>query len=185
MNSRYARRLQLLVGVRAASASALHAQTYKALHTYSINSGGYSGIVPAGLMSQGQDGNLYSTIQNNGTANFGTAFKITTAGQLTTIYNFCSVKSCADGSYPAGGLTLGTDGNLYGTTVNGGKYNAGTVFNLTPNGILTTLWSFTFGKDEAAPWNPVFQGQDGNFYGTDPGVYSGNYGVVYKITPQD
>src|ERR1700676_1021990 len=106
MNSRYARRIQVLVVILAASASALHAQTYKALHTYSINSGGYSGIVHAGLMSQGQDGNLYSTIQNNGTANFGAAFKITTAGQLTTIYNFCSVKSCADGQYPGGGVHL-------------------------------------------------------------------------------
>jgi uncharacterized repeat protein (TIGR03803 family) len=189
MKSRSFQRIQvlaILVVMLAATATALHAQTYKALHTYSINSGGYSGIIPAGLMSQGQDGNLYSTIQNNGTANFGTAFKITTAGQLNTIYNFCSLKSCADGSYPAGGLTLGTDGNLYGTTVNGGKYNAGTGFNLTPKGILDTMWSFTAtGKDEAAPWYPPFEGQDGNFYGTAPGVYSGNYGDIYKITPKD
>src|ERR1700680_840814 len=184
MNSRYARRLQLLVVILAASAIALHAQTYKVLHTYSINSGNYSGIVPAGLMSQGQDGKLYSTIQNNGTANVGTVFNMTTAGQLTTIYSFCPQKGCLDGANPDGGVTLGTDGNFWGTTQGGGKHAAGNVFNISPGGKLTTLWSFTFGKDEAAPWNPVFQGQDGNFYGTDPGVYNGNYGVVYKITPK-
>jgi uncharacterized repeat protein (TIGR03803 family) len=178
----------LILGVAflLAALTSAGAQKYKPLYTYSINSGGYSGILPAGLMSQGQDGNLYSTIQNNGTAKVGTAFKMTTAGQLTTIYNFCSLKSCVDGSYPDGGLTLGTDGNLYGTTVGGGKYAAGTVFNLTPGGKLITMWSFTATKnDEAAPWNPVFEGQDGNFYGADPGVYSGNYGVIYKITPKN
>jgi uncharacterized repeat protein (TIGR03803 family) len=184
MKSRHARPIQVLVVILAASAIGLHAQTYKVLHTYSINSGNYSGIVPAGLMSQGQDGKLYSTIQNNGTANVGTAFNMTTAGQLTTIYGFCPQKGCLDGEYPDGGVTLGTDGNFWGTTQGGGKHAAGTVFNISPGGKLTTLWSFTFGKDEAAPWNPVFQGQDGNFYGTDPGVYNGNYGVVYKMTPK-
>jgi uncharacterized repeat protein (TIGR03803 family) len=184
MNRRHARRIQLLVVILAASASALHAQTYKALHTYSINSGGNSGIVPAGLMSQGQDGNLYSTIQNNGAANVGTVFNITTAGQLTPIYVFCPHKGCLDGAYPDGGVTLGTDGNFWGTTQGGGKSAAGTVFNISPGGKLTTLWSFTFRKDEGAPWNPAFQGQDGNFYGTAPGVYVGNYGVIYKITPK-
>src|SRR6202049_4627933 len=114
MNSRYARRIQVLVVILAASATALHAQTYKALHTYSINSGGYSGIVPAGLMSQGQDGNLYSTIQNNGTANVGTVFNMSTAGQLTPIYAFCPQKGCLDGAYPDGGATLGPDGDFWG-----------------------------------------------------------------------
>jgi hypothetical protein len=109
VKSRYARRIQLLVVIVAASATALHAQTYKALYTYSINSGAYSGIVPDGLMSQGHDGNLYSTIQNNGTAKVGTAFNMTTGGQLNTIYNFCSQKGCLDGSSPAGGVTLGTE----------------------------------------------------------------------------
>jgi len=188
MKSRYTRLMQLLavlVAMSAASATALHAQTFTQLYTYSINSGGYSGILPAGLMSQGQDGNLYGTIQNNGTSNFGTAFNMTTAGKPSAFYDFCFLKGCLDGSTPNGGLTLGTDGSLYGTTVIGGTHNAGTVFRVTPSGKLTTLWSFTAtGTDEAAPWNPVFEGQDRNFYGTAPGVYQGNYGVLYKVTPK-
>jgi hypothetical protein len=51
MKSSHVRRIQILLVILAASATALHAQTYKALHTYSINSGAYSGIVPAGLIA--------------------------------------------------------------------------------------------------------------------------------------
>ncbi len=165
-------------------ATATNAQTYSVLHTYSINSGAYSGILPAGLMSQGRDGNLYSTIANNGTQSVGTNFKITTSGTLTTLYNFCSQTSCSDGKYPFGGLTLGSDGNLYGTTNSGGTSGLGTAFKMTPAGQLTTLWTFSgTGTDEAAPWNPLFQAQDGNLWGVDPGVYNGNYGIAYKISP--
>jgi uncharacterized repeat protein (TIGR03803 family) len=167
------------------AAAAANAQTYTLLHTYPGTSNNTSGIVPPGLMSQGRDGELYSTISSGGVGGIdGTAFKITTAGALTTIYDFCSLASCADGDVPLGGLTLGTDGNLYGTTQNGGKSAAGTVFKLTPTGTLTTLWSFTSNPatDGGIPNYAPFQGQDGNFYGTNPDVYAGDFGLVYKVT---
>jgi uncharacterized repeat protein (TIGR03803 family) len=166
----------LWVGVSAA-------QTYSALYTYSINAGSYSGIVPAGFIAQGRDGLLYSTIANNGTLSRGTTFKMSLSGTPTTLYNFCSQPSCTDGTYPEGGLTLSSDGNLYGTTNSGGTKNSGTVFKMTPAGAITTLYSFTAGTDNGIPYYPPIQGQDGNYYGVDLAIYAGTYGVAYKMTP--
>ena len=67
------------------------AQTYTPLYTYSVNAGAYSGILPAGVMSQGRDGNLYTTVQNNGLLSRGTTFSMSLAGVPTTLYNFCSL----------------------------------------------------------------------------------------------
>src|SRR5216684_3296482 len=164
-------------------AVAASAQTYSVLHTYPIGSGNYSGIGWPQVMSQGRDGLLYSTISNDGTKNVGTVFSITTAGQLNTIYSFCPLTGCADGSSPIGGVTLGFDGNFYGTTQGGGSHAAGTVFKVTPAGTLTTLWNFANGTDESAPIYTTVQGQDGNMYGVSVGQYNTQYGAFFKISP--
>ncbi len=168
----------LLFAVVAASA-----QTYTKLNTYPIGAGAYSGVGAPQVMSQGQDGDLYSTIQNDGTHNVGTVYKMTTAGALTTVYNFCSLTSCTDGGYPNGGVTLGFDGNFYGTTQGGGTHAAGTVFKVTPTGTLTTLWNFANGTDDSVPIYTTLQGQDGNMYGVSVGQYNTQYGAFFKISP--
>jgi uncharacterized repeat protein (TIGR03803 family) len=169
--------LAFLLAVTAASA-----QTYTVLHTYPIGSGAYSGITFPQVMSQGRDGNLYGTISNNGARNVGSVFKVTTGGTLTDIYDFCPGTTCTDGSYPMGGVTLGFDGNLHGTTQGGGTGNAGTVFKLTPTGTLTTLHSFVNGTDDSVPVYATLQGQDGNTYGVSIGQYNGQYGSFFKLT---
>jgi uncharacterized repeat protein (TIGR03803 family) len=83
-------------------------------------------------LTQAQDGNLYGIMQIGGANNSGTIFKITLSGALTTLYSFCSQPSCADGQYPAAGLVQATNGNLYGTTADGGAHSHGTVFSITP-----------------------------------------------------
>ena len=152
---------------------------------------GTDGSVPAASLVQATDGNLYGTTAYTGTFADGTAFKITTAGTLTTLYNFCAQPNCADGG-DAAGLVLATDGNFYGTTLLGGAYGYGTVFKLTPTGTLTTLYSFcmqTGCPDGSYPAGGVVQGTDGNFYGTteDGGLVNSSYcpdgcGTVFKIT---
>jgi uncharacterized repeat protein (TIGR03803 family) len=66
----------------------------------------------SGIVAQGRDGNLYTTSVGGGTGTGGTVFKITPSGALKVIYNFDSTH----GASPYGGLTLGSDGKLYGTT---------------------------------------------------------------------
>jgi uncharacterized repeat protein (TIGR03803 family) len=110
----------------------------------------------------------------------GTVFKITPGGTLATLYSFCSQSACADGEYPDAGLVRGTDGNFYGTTYSGGagaNGGGGTLFRITPDGTLTTLYSFCSQgtpeypcKDGASPFAGLVQATDGNFYGT---TYSG------------
>ena len=73
-----------------------------------------------------------------------------------------------DGANPAAGLVQGSDGNFYGTTSGGGTNDAGTVFKISTNGALTSLYSFTGGNDGADPDAGLVQGSDGYFYGTTP-----------------
>jgi uncharacterized repeat protein (TIGR03803 family) len=118
-----------------------------------------------------KDGTLYGTNSTGGTLNVGRVFKLKATGKHTTLYSFCSQKSCADGVYPYSGLLQAADGGLYDTANQGGArgpaYTAGTIFKITPLGVLTTLYSFcsqTNCADGAYPL-ALFEGTDGNFYG--------------------
>ena len=71
---------------------------------------------------------------------YGTVFKVTTNGTLTTLVSF----NGTNGANPYAALTLGNDGNFYGTTSEGGSSGYGTVFKVTTNGTLTTLVSFNW-----------------------------------------
>ena len=142
----------------------------------------------AGLV-QATDGNLYGTTFQGGAHGGGTVFKMTTVGALTTLYSFCAQTNCVDGSGPAAGLIQATDGNFYGTTCCGGAFGDGTVFKITPGGVLTTLHSFD-GTEGADPEAGLIQATDGNFYGMT--VAGGAYrncptfvdcGTVFKMTP--
>ncbi|MGO9305606.1 MAG: choice-of-anchor tandem repeat GloVer-containing protein [Candidatus Korobacteraceae bacterium] len=165
----------------AAMAIASPAQTFTTLVTMT----GQNGPKPYATLVQGSDGNFYGTTFEGGSSNgpcgtpgygCGTIYKITPNGILTTMYNFCSQKNCTDGYAPWGALVLGTDGNFYGTTTNGGGYNGGTFFRITPTGTLTTLYA---GSGSSGG---LIQASDGNFYGTDGGGTYGD-GTVFRITP--
>ena len=158
------------------------------------------GSQPAAPLVQGTDGNLYGTTVYGGAgaatgpcANLGcgSIFKITPSGVLTTLYSFCLQTNCPDGQFPYGGLVQGNDGNFYGTTSSGVPENApcdivgcGSVFRITPSGVLTTLHGFT-NLDGAKPYATLVLGRDGNFYGTT--VAGGERfvggGTVFQITP--
>ena len=131
---------------------------------------------------QGSDGNFYGTTVDGGTHNAGTVFKISTNGVLTTLYSFTGAGE--DGDYPTAGLVQGSDGNFYGTTEYGGANEDGTVFKISTNGALTSLYSFTGTNDGEYPQAGLVQGSDGNFYGTTSGGGTNGYGdgTVFKIS---
>ncbi len=90
--------------------------------------------------------------------------------------------NATNGISPLGGLTIGSDGNFYGTTRSGGASGYGTVFTMTPAGELTTLVSFN-SSNGATPLAGVIQGSDGNFYGTTSAGGTSNLGTVFRVTP--
>ena len=131
------------------------------------------GAYPNGLVL-GADGNFYGTSEGGGsTGGYGTIFRITPGGVLTTLYSFCAETNCTDGGVPLDSPIQATDGNLYGTTQLSGANGGGTIFKLTPKGMLATLYSFCAQPnctDGSFPQQgPLVQGANGNFYGTTRG----------------
>jgi uncharacterized repeat protein (TIGR03803 family) len=144
------------------------------------------GYYPNGPLVLATNGDFYGTTQDGGANGYGTIFKITPSGTLTTLYNFCSQTNCTDGANPYAGLIQATNGNLYGTTYNGGAHGGGTVFKITPTGTPTTVYSFCSQSgcaDGGAPWAGLIQATDGNFYGTTYSAGAYSYGTAFKLTP--
>ena len=141
-----------------------------------------------GLIAQGRDGNMYTTTPAGGTSgSVGTAFKITPTGKLTVLHNFNPNTKIPEGT-PYSGLVLGTDGNFWGTTYNGGhsgcanNQGCGQVFKMTPTGKVTFLYAFTGGNDGGNPLAPPIEASNGMFYGTTQNGGINNLGTVYQIT---
>jgi uncharacterized repeat protein (TIGR03803 family) len=159
------------------------AQTYTNLVNFDLTNGAYPGSWLS--LVQGLDGNFYGTTFEGGAPDWGTVFKMTPDGSLTTMYEFCKKTGCADGAHPYSGLVQAPDGDFYGVTWAGGNDNCGvgcgTVYKITPAGKLTTLHVFDK-TDGWAPYGALTQGTDGNFYGTtyQGGTYDS--GTVFKIT---
>jgi uncharacterized repeat protein (TIGR03803 family) len=168
-----------------ATPTSSHAQTYSALYEFGGKTGDPANPRYSGIIAQGRDGNLYSTAPYTPLVCCGAVFKITPSGTLTVVYYFND--KAGSGYTPLGGLTLGTDGNFYGTTSAVGTFGGGTLFKIPASGTLTTLYNFGACKypckDGRFPIAPPVQGTDGSFYGTTPYTNDGTEsGVVYKLT---
>jgi uncharacterized repeat protein (TIGR03803 family) len=170
---------------QAQTGAALHdapVVTYTLLFSFNLNDG--NGLSPQAGLVQDANGSLYGTTSGDGIHGDGSVFKITPSGMLTTIYDFCSQTNCADGAFPKAGLTLATNGSLYGTTSGGGAIGDGTVFKITPSGALTTLHSFAgYPTDGSLPLAGMVQGTDGDFYGTTSAGGTSDVGTIFSITP--
>jgi uncharacterized repeat protein (TIGR03803 family) len=166
--------------------------TTSTLYSFCSQTNCPDGESPEAGLVQGPNGNYYGTTNwggagvgsecFNGSVGCGTVFEITSSGSLTTIYSFCSQSNCTDGSLPRS-LTLGTDGNFYGTTGLGGSGGSGTFFQLSPSsGKFVVLHQFLQATDGSVP-NGIIQATDGNFYGTTRTGGSAGQGTAFKITP--
>ena len=159
------------------------AQTFTVIHAF--NGPPSDGANPfAGLTVNGNA--LYGTTETGGSSCCGTIFKLTGDGVETNIYNFTGG---ADQGFPAGTMIRDSAGNLYGTTQHGSPGGGGSVFKLTPDGNLHTLYQFKNGTDGGDPLSSLVLDAAGNLYGT--GAAGGNLncnegagcGVVFKVDP--
>jgi uncharacterized repeat protein (TIGR03803 family) len=130
-------------------------------------------------LTLGNDGSFYGTTSLYG-GDYGAVFKVTTDGTLTSLFNFDYYST--NGVYPQAPLTLGNDGNFYGTTTEGGSGGRGTVFTVTTNGTLNTLVAFPYTNGFVDPQAALTLGNDGNFYGTTHVGGSGGKGTVFMVT---
>jgi uncharacterized repeat protein (TIGR03803 family) len=131
---------------------------------------------PGMTPTQAVDGKIYGVIY--GYSNPGSIFDFSTTGAIKVIHAL----SDPLGYNPTDGLTLGTDGNFYGGTQNGGSGNWGVLFRVSPNGIYTVLHNFAGGSDGGGPTVTPIEATEGNIYGT---TYGGCClaSTVYKYTP--
>ena len=155
---------------------------------YSFGGAGDGGV-PEAALTQGDDGTFYGTTFDGGasgvgTNGWGTIFRCTSAGGLTTLYSF---KDGTDGANPLGRLTFGTDGALYGTASGGGAvvsgvtYQLGTAFRLLTNGTFSILHIFEYPNQGFVPHAGLAQGMDGALYGTTA-AFNGN--GVFRLTTE-
>lgn len=113
---------------------------FTTLYSFCSQAGCADGGLPQSALVQARDGRFYGTTTSGGAKSAGTIFSISSTGQLTTLHNFCSVKTfpyCLDGDGPLAALLQGSDGRFYGTTGgNSGGHcvhdDCGTVFALDP-----------------------------------------------------
>ena len=129
-------------------------------------------------------GNLYGTTAGGGSGGGGTVFELAPADGG---WSFQTLYSLGGLGGPAGKLVMDAIGNLYGTTLQGGPYQQGSVFKLSlSNGgwTYTSLHDFTGGTDGGYPNGSLIFDANGNLYGTaqSGGTYNGG-GVVFEITP--
>jgi uncharacterized repeat protein (TIGR03803 family) len=166
-----------------------------ALTTLYSFTGENDGYLPLAALIQGLDGCFYGTTTYGGVYHpeaqgYGTVFKVTADGLFTTLVSFSGL----NGAYPQAGLVQGPDGDLYGSTTQGGPSlgdpnslngeGYGTIFRITPSGILSTWVSFNR-QNGAYPQTPLVQTPDGSLFGTTARGGTYDYGTVFKINPAD
>jgi uncharacterized repeat protein (TIGR03803 family) len=155
-----------------------------------------TGNSPSGELVQLNDGTFYAVAGTGGANNSGSilAFKKGDS-QPTAIYSFTAATGPQDGSInndgvgPEGGLGLGNDGFLYGTTHTGGQFGNGTIFRVSTSGVLTNLHTFSatdangLNTDGSTPRAKLVQANDGNLYGTTVLGGPTAQGVIFRISP--
>jgi len=146
------------------------------LHSFS----GSDGATPLAGLIRDKKGNLYGTTAEGGSSGAGTVFKLDTAGHEMVLYSF---KGPPDGIYPTGNLVIGKNGNIYGTTPNGGSSGGGIVFQIDPSGDETVLHNFANVPDGEAPGGGLVIDKKGNLYGTTEGGGAFGFGTVFKLVP--
>jgi uncharacterized repeat protein (TIGR03803 family) len=163
-----------LTAIMLALASLAAAQpAYEAVHLFPPP----GAVRPYAPLVLGTDGNFYGTTVQGGTDDLGTVFRVTPAGVLTKLHDFKGNGTPTDGAYPYAPMILASDGNLYGTTLEGGTFGTGVIYRLTHAGSLTIVHSIQ-GSVAGYPYAPVYE-HGGFLYGTT--YYGANLGCCGSV----
>lgn len=155
------------------------AGVFTKLVDFTGTAGAAKGSVPGPLVLH-PDGNFYGTTAAGGAGGFGTVFKMTPAGALTTLAEFTGTTGAVKGSEPAGALAIsGT--TLYGVTRIGGASNLGTLYRITTAGSFTALHDFT-GPNGARPAGGLFLHSNGLLYGTTEFGGTEGFGTAFSLS---
>jgi uncharacterized repeat protein (TIGR03803 family) len=165
---------------------------FTVVHTFTANANPYGtnadGAYPEGGLVQDTDGNFYGTTTGGGAyGNYGTVFKMTAGGILTTLHSF----NYSDGENSGTALTPAGGGTFYGVIPLGGANSSGSIFRVNTNGTFQSLHDFALRSPNAAsvytnfdgaePYGTLLSGGDGYFYGTtEIGGTNGN-GTVFRF----
>ena len=207
LGHRAAQVLEAILFVFVVATLAGHAQTFQVLHNFT---GALDGANPWAGLTFDAAGNLYGVAQGGGngqcmfygTTGCGTAFRLTRKNGAWTLAPLYSFKGGNDGEFPVAGLTLSSNGILYGTTLGGGagsctfydSSGCGAIFSVKPTPtrpatplspwLENVLYSFSGGGDGANPsTGGLIFDKAGNLYGTTAfGGAFGN-GVVFELSP--
>ena len=127
-------------------------------------------------------GNLYGTAPYGGSSAYGVVFKVDSSGAESVLYSFTG---SADGGRPFAALLRDKHGTLYGTSVDGGAFSNGVVFQIDSAGKETVLHSFKGKTTEGCyPYQGLVEDRAGNFYGTTFACGASNQGTVFKLSPK-
>ena len=136
-------------------------------------------------VTKGPDGNFYGITIGGGSNGDGTVFKATPTGTISTLAEFSANGPSTKGVAPSGSLTLGSDGNFYGMTPQGGTADKGTLFRVTPAGLVSNLIEFTGNgaiNKGAFPVGSLVLGPNAAYYGMTRAGGSGGGGTIFKMT---
>jgi uncharacterized repeat protein (TIGR03803 family) len=163
--------------------------TYTLLRSLGVSA--TDAALPYAGVTQGPDGRLYGTTMRGGLNDNGTIFRINLDGtDFAIIHQFDG----SNGDHPQGRLIVGANGELYGTTLQGGSGNRGTIYRISTAGVFTQVYSFpslsafntggiAINTTGANPRSALLLAADGNYYGTAYQGGPGGYGTVYRMTP--
>jgi uncharacterized repeat protein (TIGR03803 family) len=155
---------------------------------------GPTGKFPFGGLIFDAAGSLYGTTKSGGTAGLGSVYRLSLGKngtwKATALYSFLgNADGKTDGKAPYGAVVFDGQGNLYGTTKAGGRFNGGIVFQLQPS--LKTTWTERVLTNGGAGHgggkqflSDVVFDASGRLYGTGAGGGAFTSGVVYRLTPR-